>query len=88
MPVVTTRPRALAASAGRTPRQGLRPLRSASQILSVLTVGFIHTFSMLSRSLSTFEYVVSDTGASLADSGAAGRAHRATRVAKWDRGLK
>lgn len=88
MPVATTRPRALAASAGRTPRKELGPLRSASQILFVLVHGSSHTFGMLTRELPAREYVVSDTGANRANSGTPGRAHPATRVAKWGRGLK
>lgn len=79
MPVVTTRPCALAASAGRTPGKGLNPLQSAVEILFVQLFVLVNTFSMFSRRLQALKYVTG-SGAR-GGSGAGARPRPATRVA-------
>lgn len=56
MPVVTTRPRALAASAGRRPGKGRRTFAVVGQILFGTDSPVIDTFSMLTAAIALFGY--------------------------------
>lgn len=69
MPVVTTRPRALAASAGRRPGKGRRTFAIAGQILFGTGSTVIHTLGMFTAVIALFGY-----------GPAIGRFHTATRT--------
>lgn len=56
MPVVTTRPRALAASAGRRPGKGQRTFAIAGQILFGTGSPVIHTLGMFNAAIALFGY--------------------------------
>lgn len=80
MPVVTTRPRGLAASAGGTAGKGPSTFPGAGKILFASRTGTLHTFSMSNRQLLAAEYVAVAVAA-YASSPARGRSVVAIRAA-------
>lgn len=81
MPVVTTRPRGLAAPAGRTPGKGPGAFPVAGQILLASNGQPEHTFSMFNLELPAVEYAAAATSAH-APAPVCGRSGAAARAAR------
>lgn len=81
MPVVTTRPRAQAASAGGPPGKGLSAFAAAGEILFASGMVLFHTLSMFGCGMPVLQYGAPPAEADLPPAGVSGSSRATSRAA-------